>query len=187
METKLDLRKVEVIDRIELLYDKDGNVMYDDISQPMKNIYRKTVDIPWSTVRRYADCLGLLFGLTPCTRNLLDYLVEHAMDKDNIVVHTSYVRGKFIEFSKDELGVERYNDRRVYQSFEELVKTGFLIKKQRSVYQVSPMFFTKNIRHQDHERMIRLYFQFTAQKTIMSIEHTYNEQTIPEDYYEDEK
>jgi len=98
-------------------------------------------------MKRYYNCLYLLAGLSPCARNLMDYLTEE-MDEDNEVRSDVGVRAKFISFiTKITYGLKTsptgivYADPTVKSAFTELSSSGLIISRRKGVFEVNKKFF----------------------------------------------
>lgn len=100
-----------------------------------------------SYMKRYYNCLYLLAGLSPCARNLMDYLTEE-MDEDNEIRSDIGIRDKFRGFiTKITYGLETspdgisYTDQTVKSAFSELSSTGLIKSKRKGVFEVNKKFF----------------------------------------------
>lgn len=91
--------------------------------------------------RQYHDALALTAGLSPCARNLLDYLAS-VMDAANTVQSNVNKRRAFI-WNMKKFGVV-YTDGTVKNAYAELSGKGLLTDLGRGVYRVNPMYFMKN-------------------------------------------
>lgn len=96
----------------------------------------------WSTylvgvsyTRQYHESLPLLMRLSPCARNLLDYLTT-VMDSGNIVQNNASRRRSFMSFMAS-CGIV-YGDATVQNAFMELSDTGLLLHFGRGAYQLNP-------------------------------------------------
>lgn len=127
-------RGVKVIEYIDgFSIDKDGHFF------PV--IKQERVVLSYS--RRYFNSLYLLIGLTPCARNLIDWLQEE-MNSDNIIHSSAFVRSKFRMFIFDmSNGDINYVDQTVKAAFMELSAKGCLIKKTKGTFRVNPKYFFK--------------------------------------------
>jgi len=112
-----------------------------------------------SHTKRFHNCLYLLAGLSPCARNLMDWLTEEMTDT-NIVYHTAGSRKIFNEFiSKITNERVRYADQTVKQAWGELNKAGLLIcKPTKATFMVHPKFFFKG---NDKDRIRKIIAQLT--------------------------
>lgn len=92
--------------------------------------------------KRFHNCLYLLAGLSPCARNLMDWMAEEMTD-NNMIYHTEDNRIKFNEFIKKITNDKvSYADQTIKQSWAELSKSGLIIpQKSRSMFMVHPKFF----------------------------------------------
>lgn len=91
--------------------------------------------------RQYHDALALTATLSPCARNLLDYLAS-VMDAANTVQSNVNKRRAFI-WNMKKFGVV-YSDGTVKNAYAELLTKGLLADVGRGVYRVNPMYFMKN-------------------------------------------
>ncbi len=110
--------------------------------------------------KRFHNCLYLLAGLTPCARNLMDWLTEE-MTETNIVYHTAESRRIFNNFlmtiTNDRV---KYADITIKGAWTDLVRCGLLIPKAtRSTFMVHPKFFFKGTDKARIEKIVaKLYF-----------------------------
>jgi hypothetical protein len=128
----------------ELIHYVDGVEIGEDGISTFK---KKTKKVTMSSGRRYYNCLYLLTGLPPMSRDLMDYLVEE-MNSDNIVYNNTDFRLKFINFiikiTSDGPPHDKptiYSDQRVKESFGILASRGLILSKARGVFKVNPDFF----------------------------------------------
>ena len=91
--------------------------------------------------RTYHDAIDRLVLLTPCARNLVDYLCM-VMDSGNIVQNNA-VRRRTFRWRMAKLGVD-YKDGTVKNAFLELVDGGLLLDMGRGSYRLNPVYFMKN-------------------------------------------
>jgi len=99
--------------------------------------------IAQSSTKRYYNCLFLLCKLSPCGRNLIDYLTE-IMDKENIASTVEAERIKFREFmSSLSNGVVDYSDSAVKKAFQELKVKRLITSVSMSVIRINPLYFFK--------------------------------------------
>lgn len=131
--SKVKKLQISWLEGIKLDADEDG---YCELSWESKY---KNVAI--SSVKRYYNCLYLLAKLSPCARNLMDYLSE-VMDKKNLIRSTEYDRCRFITFI-DEItnGEVTYGHQAVKNAYSELAEKNLLIHKQKGLYKVNELYF----------------------------------------------
>ena len=112
-----------------------------------------------SHTKRFHNCLYLLAGLSPCARNLMDWLTEEMTDT-NIVYHTAGSRKIFNEFiGSITNGSVNYADQTIKQAWGELNKVGLLIAKStKATFMVHPKFFFKG---NDKDRINKIIAQLT--------------------------
>ena len=87
----------------------------------------------------------IVAGLNPCSRDLIDYLVD-VMDDDNIITSNEYTRDKFLETLKESTiqpdgNFIEYSDSNIKKAYQSLVDRECLIKIKRGVYKVNPEYY----------------------------------------------
>lgn len=127
-------------------FDQDQRIRVNDI-------HSEKVEL--SHTKRFHNCLYLLAGLSPCARNLMDWLGEEMNDK-NIVYHTEDSRKAFNDFiamiTNDKV---RYADQTIKQAWGELSASGLLIKQgSRSAFLVHPKYFFNGEQNKRIERIV---------------------------------
>lgn len=161
----MEKKRVTIIDYIDGHYfNEDGTVMPTIKSEA----------IVMNSVKRYYNCIYLLAGLRPATRNLMDFLTEE-MDKDNIVYNNQIWRSKFIFFMKEitsKFGENEktiiYTDQTVKDSFAQLTKTGLINPIARGMFKVNPKYFFID---EDNKRLtqIKMELEFNSTSTNFNI------------------
>lgn len=115
-----------------------GYIEEDDCKLPkFKNFSFST-----QTSKRYVSSAATkaLFNLDPCSRNLIDYLVQKMPD-NNYAKNDEISRLEFIKYCKNCAGID-YKDDTVKSAFSKLSKAGVLLRTQfRGQYQVNPLYF----------------------------------------------
>ena len=107
----------------------------------------KYKDINQDFVRVYYSTFAILAGLNPCSRDLMDYLLE-TMNDDNMVMSNEYSRDNFLEELKqntmqpDGTFIE-YSDSNIKKAYQLLTERRCLIKIKRGVYKVNPEYYFK--------------------------------------------
>lgn len=109
--------------------------------------------------KRFHNCIYLLAALSPCARNLMDWLTEE-MTETNIVYHTAGSRRIFSDFlasiTNDKI---HYADQTVKQAWMELAKAGLIIPRPtKATFMVHPKFFFKG---NDKSRVEKIIAQLT--------------------------
>lgn len=130
-----EIKKVQLtwLEGIKLDADSDG---FQEITW---NTKYKT--IATSSVKRYYNCLYLLAKLSPCARNLMDYLTEK-MDEGNLIRSSKHDRTSFMEFiSSITNGEVTYGHQAVKNAYGELAEKNLLIHKQKGLYRVNELYF----------------------------------------------
>ena len=127
-------------------FDHDQRIRVNDIQSERVEL---------SHTKRFHNCLYLLAGLSPCARNLMDWLGEEMNDK-NIVYHTEDSRKAFNDFiamiTNDKV---RYADQTIKQAWGELSASGLLIKQgSRSAFLVHPKYFFNGEQNKRIERIV---------------------------------
>jgi len=106
-----------------------------------------------SFTRRYHNCMNVLVGLSGCSRNLLEFMIED-MDENNMISTGKYFRSRFVSFMDSvSEGKIRYSDSTIKRSIGEIVKVGFALSNGRGYITINPMYYTKN---DDTARMIMI-------------------------------
>lgn len=124
----------------EIRFKKDVKLL-DGIYYPK---YGKKL-VPQDFVKRYYGTFAILAGLNPCSRDLIDYLVD-VMDDDNIITSNEYTRDKFLETLKESTiqpdgNFIEYSDSNIKKAYQSLVDRECLIKIKRGVYKVNPEYY----------------------------------------------
>jgi len=102
---------------------------------------RKSKDVICSFTKRYHNSLYLLVGLPSSSRDLLDYLCEHA-DQNNMVASNLKLRMDYIRFISDiSSKTIIYSDATVKKALSTLIKRGLVITMSRGLVQVNPEYF----------------------------------------------
>ena len=109
--------------------------------------------------KRFHNCIYLLAGLSPCARNLMDWLTEEMTDT-NIVYHTAGSRKIFSEFLSSITNRKlHYADQTVKQAWMELSQAGLIIARPtKATFMVHPKFFFKG---NDKARIEKIIAQLT--------------------------
>jgi hypothetical protein len=112
-------------------------------------------NIELSHTKRFHNSLYLLAGLSPCARNLMDWLGEEMNDK-NIVYHTEDSRIAFNDFialiTNDKV---KYADQTIKQAWGELSSSGLIIKQSsRSAFLVHPKYFFNGEKKKRIDRIV---------------------------------
>lgn len=105
--------------------------------------------------RQYHNALRRLAVLSPCARNLIDYLAQ-VMTSDGVVFSNAAVRRAFRGVMQG-FGVV-YGDSTVVRAFGELQDGGLLVGCRRGVYRVNPEYFAKN-KAAGRETMIKRQYE----------------------------
>lgn len=131
-------------------YAKDEDILMPEI---------KRHSVTMNHTKRFHNCLYLLCGLNPCSRNLMDYLTETMSEKN--IVRSDYVsRQEFIGFMSNitEFKIV-YGHEVVKKSFKKLSDAGLLIPIRRGAFMVNPEYFFRN---DDAKRieMIKMTLEF---------------------------
>lgn len=109
--------------------------------------------------KRFHNCLYLLAGLNPCTRNLMDFLAEE-MNNDNIVHSNKVTKDKFTGFIEGvSNGTITYGDSSIKKAYSTLCDKGLLRKLGRGIYKVNPEYFVKNS-DDNRERLLKIELEF---------------------------
>jgi hypothetical protein len=109
--------------------------------------------------KRFHNCLYLLAGLNPCTRNLMDFLAEE-MDNDNVVYSNAVTKDKFANFIAGvSEGTITYGESSIKKAYSTLCDKGLLRKLGRGIYKVNPEYFIKNT-DDNRERLLRIELEF---------------------------
>lgn len=116
-------------------------------------------------VRRYYGTFAVLAGLNPCSRDLIDYLVD-IMDDDNIIMSNEYTRDKFLEALKESTLLPdgtfiEYSDSNIKKAYQSLVDRDCLIKIKRGVYKVNPEYYFRKSERKRIES-IKLILEFKS-------------------------
>lgn len=94
-----------------------------------------------SSVKRYYNCLYLLAKLSPCARNLMDYLSE-VMDGYNLIRSSEHDRDQFIIFISEITNKEiTYGHQAVKNAYGELADKNLLLRRQKGLYKVNELYF----------------------------------------------
>lgn len=113
-------------------------------------------------VKRYPNTAFKYVNLTTTEIILLEYLTE-IMDSNNIVTNNHQKRLEFLEYIKNNCGVD-YSDGVVVAGFKKLKKHGFLISlEHRGYYRVNPRHFYKGL---EKDRCKLLKETYTQVSTI---------------------
>lgn len=104
-------------------------------------VFFKSKRIVSSCSKRYHNCMHKTAKLTPCARNLMDYLTEK-MNKENEVENSVLLKKEFIEFMDKSCGVT-YTTNTVNKAFQELKGANLLVSfsKMKGLYVVNPLHF----------------------------------------------
>lgn len=116
-----------------------------------------------SSVKRYYNCLYLLAKLSPCARNLMDYLTE-SMDDRNLIRSSQHDRETFINFIGNITnGDVTYGHQAVKNAYGELADKNLLLHRQKGLYKVNELYFFKG---SDAKRLksIKLTIQIGAEQ-----------------------
>lgn len=134
------------------VYEEDGGMK---IKVPAGNEEAVVLD----NTKRFHNCLYLLAGLSPCARNLMDWLTEE-MNNDNMVYHTAGSRRSFNDFLNEITNKKvNYADQTVKQAWQELNRAGLLIARAtKATFMVHPKFFFKG---SDKARIEKVIAQIT--------------------------
>jgi hypothetical protein len=125
--------------------------------------------IKMSYTRRYHNCLYLLAGLTPCARNLMDYLSEKAQENEKRIVRSDIeARETFNNFmegitTRDDVKTVKYSDSTIKSAFGELNVSGLLLFVRKGVFEVNPKFFFNG---KDEERFKSIQLQIKFNKDV---------------------
>lgn len=116
-------------------------------------------------VKRYRNILGILYELTPCAKNLLEYLLDR-MGSENIVHNNLAARGRFRQdvLNKTENRL-LYEDNTVASAFKELTRKDLLMSTARGEYMVNPQFYINSVDINASKR-INLLISFYKEKDI---------------------
>lgn len=96
-----------------------------------------------SSTKRYYNCLYLLCRLSPCARNLMDYLSEE-MTEDNMISTDKFMRDSFDAFiSRITNKRVSYKDISIKKAVRELKDKHLLITVGIGRAKVNPMYFFK--------------------------------------------
>lgn len=150
----MDKKKTAVISYLSgWRYREDGSM------EPIKEPESFEEIVVMNHTKRFHNCLYLLAGLSPCARNLMDWLTEE-MTETNIVYHTAGSRRVFNDFIAKITGNKVvYADQTVKQAWGELNKAGLLIAKStKATFMVHPKFFFKGT---DKDRILKIIAQIT--------------------------
>lgn len=137
-------KKVQIswLEGIKLDADSEG---YQEVTWDSK--YK---NVAVSSVKRYYNCLYLLSKLSPCARNLMDYLTEE-MDDSCLIRSSKHDRERFMKFISDITGGEiTYGHQSVKNAYTELADKNLLIHKQKGLYKVNELYF---FRESDGKRL----------------------------------
>lgn len=129
------IKRVQIswLEGIKLDADEDN---FQDVSWETK--YK---NIAVSSVKRYYNCLYLLAKLSPCARNLMDYLSE-VMDSKNLIRSSKHDREQFIKFIDEITNSEiTYGHQAVKNAYGELSEKNLLLHKQKGLYKVNELYF----------------------------------------------
>ena len=107
----------------------------------------KYKDISQDFVRVYYSTFAVLAGLNPCSRDLMDYLLE-TMNDDNIVMSNEYSRNNFLDELKQNTvqpdgSFVEYSDSNIKKAYQTLTERRCLFKIKRGVYKVNPEYYFK--------------------------------------------
>lgn len=134
-QKKLQKIGITWIEGIRLDAEEDGFIQ--------KSWETKYQNVVVSSVKRYYNCLYLLAKLSPCARNLMDYLSE-TMDKDNLVRSSEHDRLAFIGFMSEITSEEiNYGHQVVKNAYTELADKNLLLRKHKGLYKVNELYFFK--------------------------------------------
>ena len=134
-------------------YQEDGTI------DPVKVGLQHDETIVMDHTKRFHNCLYLLAGLTPCARNLMDWLTEEMSDT-NIVYHTADSRKVFNEFIRTITNKQvSYADQSIKSAWGELSRAGLIIARPtRATFMVHPKFFWRGT---DKDRILKIMAKIT--------------------------
>jgi hypothetical protein len=94
-------------------------------------------------IKRFFNNMHKTASLSPASRNLIDYMVEH-MNRDNEIENSQLFKMEFTEFMKKTCSIN-YTGHTVNKGFQALKKADILISfdKMRGVYILNPLYFFK--------------------------------------------
>lgn len=146
-------------------YTKEYN-MSDGIKLPEYG--RKDVNTDF--IKSYIGAMGLLFELSGCSRNLLDFL-SYKMERDtNIIRIDSYTKDEFNGLFED----GGYSDSAINKAIAELSGKRFIIKERRGVYMVNPEFIDRGGGDKRLEKIqVALEFE-SGVRTKISVNHRFS-------------
>ena len=138
-------------------------------------------DITQDFVKRYYNTFAVLAGLNPCSRDLMEYLVE-IMNDDNVVMSNEYTRDNFlaelktITMQPDNTYVE-YSGSNIKKAYQSLTERGCLIKIKRGIYKVNPeIYFKKSETSRMESIKVILEFQGGVRNNKMELVCNINEE-----------
>ena len=126
---------------VELHWLEGYKLDVDEDGFKQKSWNKKYEYVAQSSTKRYYNCLYLLCRLSPCARNLVDYMSE-VMDKDNMVNTSAPDRKMFIEFmAKITRDAVTYSDSAIKKALQELKAKNLIIPKYVGRALVNPLYF----------------------------------------------
>jgi hypothetical protein len=126
---------------IELHWQEGFKLDADEDGFRQKDWKKKYQYVAGSSTKRYYNCLYLLCKLSPCARNLMDYLSE-VMDADNMISTTENDRSRFRVFiDKVTNGTVTYSDSAIKKAQQELKAKNLIISSGVSRAKVNPLYF----------------------------------------------
>jgi len=175
--------KVKYVGRVDILNDgfKMPRFQYQSIEQEY--------------VKRYHTVFAILAGLSPCARDLMEYLVN-TMNEDNIVTTNEYTRGNFLSVLKSATLTSSgdfvtYSDSNVKKAIQTLVDRNCLIKKGRGIYIVNPeIYFNPRGTQRDRMDSIKMILEFKAGTRDVNMQTLYqvsNDENISTDEDKEDK
>ncbi len=144
--------------KLALINYSDGFILDEEVV--LRN--HKVEKVQMSCTKRYYNCLYLLAGLSPCARNLMDFLAER-MDENNLIRSDTLVRTQFIEFFETiTQGDVIYKDSTVKAAFQLLSQKGLIILQSKGVFKVNPKYFFNG---DDKDRIKEIVMQIKINST----------------------
>lgn len=130
--------KTKEKEHIELMWLEGVRLDTEDSGWAQKYSY-----VASSSTKRYYNCLYLLCRLSPCARNLMDYLSEEMSD-DNMVSTDSFMRNGFNAFVVRITNKKvHYEDITIKKAIKELKDKQLIISVGIGRAKVNPMYFFK--------------------------------------------
>lgn len=139
--------------------------------QPYKEYTYDDVLAPKEYHKRYNNVICKLFGIEGCERNLIDWIAENMSD-EGYINNNATTRIKFIKFHEEHKPDKNkpYRDTTVNAAFNNLEKAELLIRREKGLYQVNPIYFSKKT-NKDRLQSIKLVMEFqSGKKTKIRIE-----------------